>query len=152
MNSCNVFVISTWNLQRPFKTGLFTLWKNYVQKRWLKFWWRHCKPRIDWYFLNRPSTSTLRSNLAGHEASLLFPGNIIDWPLLHVIGCCKLTKLIMHSLPFWLVSTSRKKTELSLSLTLGFHCSRIKTSRNGIHSINKDIHSLDNTKTTQYYF
>ena len=39
--------ISTWNLRRPFKTGLFTLCKNFVKKvADLNFWWRHCKPWI----------------------------------------------------------------------------------------------------------
>ena len=41
------FDISTWSLQRPFKTGLFILCGNFVKKVVnLNFWWRHCKPRI----------------------------------------------------------------------------------------------------------
>ena len=41
-------IISTWNLQRPFKTRLFTLCKNVIKKVVVtsNFWWRHCKPRI----------------------------------------------------------------------------------------------------------
>ena len=39
--------VSTWNLQRCFKMGLFTFCKNFVQKiSNLNFWWRHCKPCI----------------------------------------------------------------------------------------------------------
>ena len=41
------FGISTRNLQRPFKKGLFTSFENFVRKIVnLNFWWRHRKPRI----------------------------------------------------------------------------------------------------------
>ena len=40
------------------------------------------------------------SNPGGTEASLLFPGNIIDWSLSQVTKCGRLTNLITNSLPF----------------------------------------------------
>ena len=39
--------LSTWNLQRPFKTSLSTLCENFVKQYVnLKFWWCHCKSRM----------------------------------------------------------------------------------------------------------
>ena len=39
--------IRTWNLQRYFQMGLFTLCKSFVGKvANINFWWPHCKQRI----------------------------------------------------------------------------------------------------------